>query len=176
MILEKGKRKNIIFFVAGILFNYFGMRKLIYTYEYDNYRLKESLVFKDNESNRNMDKLDIMIRWKRLEQNGMSVAHWLTVNGYKNVSIYGLGEIGELLVKELLETNIKIIYIIDKNKGGERYQYIPVINLQQDIEAVDCIIVTTVRNFEEIQEQIEKKGNFLLFELKKLIQIIEKEN
>ena len=49
------------------------------------------------------------------------------------------------------------------------------VNLKSDIDSVDCVMVTTVRNFEEVQEVMEKKGVFHLLAFHDLIKRMEAE-
>lgn len=173
MRIKREKITRILFFMGGVLLNYYWMRKLLRLYEEEVYSLKEKNEYIWRQFNRNTDKMDIMLKWKQLNQNKILVEQWFVSRGYKKIAVYGLGEIGKALVKEILNSDIEVSYIIDKNINGVSYRGIPVVNLKCVLQEVDCVVVTTMRNFEEVQEEMEKKGRFRLVAFKDMIEEME---
>ena len=159
--------------LGGVFLEYFWMSRLAREYEAEVFRLRKDTEQKNYQINRYKDKWDIMIRWKQLDQNGISVSQLLLTKGYQHVAVHGLGEVGEALIKDFLDSGINVRYIIDRDKAGIRYNDIPVVSLEGEIAETDCVVTTTVRNYEEIQEQIEKKGSFKLISLYDLIKETE---
>lgn len=149
------KLMGISLFVMGILFDRHWMKKIISDYEHEIYSLNEARSREQVTINRYADKLDIMIGLRKI-----SLGSYLINRGYTKVAIYGMGELGEALADELLDAGMEIRYAIDKKKGGQKYKAIPIVNPDAELEPVHCIIVSTVRNFQEVQVCLEKKGIF----------------
>lgn len=95
-------------------------------------------------------------KWVNLKQEGKSLAPYLEKSGYKNIAIYGMSYLGESLIHELDGTGIKVIYGIDKNVDG-LYESIRTVTPEEDLIAVDAVIVTAVTFFDEIKSCLQKK-------------------
>ncbi|MCI9368722.1 MAG: hypothetical protein HFH65_00070 [Lachnospiraceae bacterium] len=93
-----------------------------------------------------------------------SVKEYLDQYGYKNIAIYGMGSIAELLSKQLKKYNDnQVKYYIDKN-GKELYyglDGVEVIDIEgmDKMQDVDVIIVTAVADYNEIIEEIGDRAN-----------------
>lgn len=91
--------------------------------------------------------------WLRIRQDGRSLVQYFEKKGYKDIAIYGMGYLGESLVRELKNSDIKVQYGIDKN-AENIYSSVNVVNLSVDLPRVDVIVVTTVFFFGEIYEEL----------------------
>lgn len=173
---EKNKEiyLRLIFVFGGIMLDRFWMKKLVQSYRKDIFELEKQKRFSDIKRYRYKEKWEILLDWKYLKGCKKTIFEWFNQNNYNNVAIYGLGELGELLVNEILNSTVNLKYIIDRDKNGRIYKNVPIISLNDTLEEVDLIIVTTVRNFEEIQEQLETLGDFKLIKLADLIKEIRK--
>lgn len=98
----------------------------------------------------------LMNQWVRVKQENKSMAEYLEKQGYKEIAIYGMHYVGETLLNELAETDIKIKYGIDK-AAGSIYADIDVVSPEDELEPVDAIIVTAITFFDEIEEQLSEK-------------------
>lgn len=98
----------------------------------------------------------MMSRWIQLKQKGKSLAEWFLLNNYKNIAIYGLGNVGECLVAELKDSPIRIIYGIDQS-SGIRCSLKTVITPEREFKKVDAIIITAIIYAEEIRKEFAKK-------------------
>ena len=54
-----------------------------------------------------------LYQWLLVRQDKVEIADYFKENGYQRVAIYGMGELGRLLLKELRDTGIEIPYVID---------------------------------------------------------------
>ena len=64
--------------------------------------------------------------------------------------------VGETLLSELENTNVKVNYAIDKN-ADNIYSNIKVIKPDDELEPVDAVIVTPITFFDEIEKILSDK-------------------
>lgn len=92
--------------------------------------------------------------WLRVKQEGKSFVGYFEKKGYRNIAIYGMSYLGESLVRELQNSDIKVQYGIDKN-AENMYSSVEVVTLSNDLPKVDAIVVTAVYFYDEIEEELE---------------------
>ena len=69
----------------------------------------------------------MMNQWVKIKQENKSIATYLEENGYKQVAVYGMNYVGETLLSELENTNVKVNYAIDAADGRyTEYRKLPV--------------------------------------------------
>lgn len=175
--MEKNKtRKIMMLLTACAILNYYGKQKLIGYYEKELNQLKSDMESKEIIYKRYEAKWNIIVSWKRMEQKGIPISKYFENHNYMKIAIYGLGELGELLADELHNSSIQVEYILDRNKGNQTYKNIPVINLDAKLTAVDCIVISTVKNFEEVKSVIDRQvEKFCLITLAEVIKEVEME-
>lgn len=110
----------------------------------------------NNMSNKHLQLYLLMTQWVKAKQNGKKIADFLANLGYKNVAIYGMSYVGERLLDELSESNVKVKYAIDKN-AENIFSYVSVVTPDTPLEAVDAIIVTTITYFDDIEDMLSEK-------------------
>ncbi len=96
----------------------------------------------------------------------------LLKKGYKDIAIYGCGEIGEWLTDEIIcahEHTVSVLYIIDRKKNGLSYKGIPILS-NANREQIDAIIVTTFGNIDEIKKYLMLKDSVPIIEFKDIIE------
>lgn len=87
------------------------------------------------------DKIKALMKWVEVLQKGYSISEFLKRRGYRTVAIYGMGQLGGLLFKELSEAGIKVLYAIDRNK--EAKSPIPIVGADTgELMEADCLIIT----------------------------------
>lgn len=103
-------------------------------------------------------------QWIKNKHENYSLVNAILERGYRNITIYGNGEIGSRLYEELKDSkDIKIVSFIDKKaESFTRYTEagIAVYSIEEvdKYVNVDVIIVTTVNIFEEIKERLLEQG------------------
>lgn len=100
----------------------------------------------------------LMDRWVSLRQEGKSLEEYFLKNGYQKIAVYGLGVIGQRLIKELKGSRIQIAYGIDKNEDMV-YTGLDVITMNDQLSDVDAIVVTAMKEFDIIREELLEKIN-----------------
>lgn len=96
----------------------------------------------------------MMERWMQIKQEGRTIAEFFKVAGYHNIAIYGMGDIGQLLLQELNQTGITVLYGIDKSSDIKTS--VPVYQPTQKLHNVDAVIVTAIAYYDEIEEMLSK--------------------
>lgn len=97
-----------------------------------------------------------LYQWLLIRQDKVEIADYFKENGYQRVAIYGMGELGRLLLKELRDTGIEIPYVIDQNARSISVSGIKAVMLKDAKEDVDVIVVSVVDKFEVIKADIER--------------------
>ncbi|MDD3413825.1 MAG: glycosyltransferase family 10 [Lachnospiraceae bacterium] len=82
-----------------------------------------------------------------LKKDNLNLADKIKNKGYKNILIYGVGVIGKRIIDEIYESEIKIIYAIDKKEAGY-YRGIQIKNQIEYCEEIDVIISSIELNKE----------------------------
>ncbi len=113
----------------------------------------------------------LMNKWFIDKCNNVDIGTFLKNNGYKNIAVYGIGELGKNLLMDLKDKDVNIKYIMDKSAeyscvGMNEYS---IRKLDDDLEEVDAIIVTPIANFDEIKKVLEEKVKCPIISLENLI-------
>ena len=106
------------------------------------------------QSIRNKKKFDIVCKWMQLKQHNISIMSYLKERNMMSVAIYGAGELGILLYKELSCESDYVKYILDKNAQEMPLQdkSVPVYSVEDmKVTPVDLVIVTPVFVIDEVK-------------------------
>lgn len=107
-------------------------------------------------------------QWLRIRQEGKTLAEYFKRNGYKRIAIYGMKELGERLYDELEGSGVEVCYIIDKN-ADSIYADVDVVTPDDELKAVDVIVVTALYYFEEIDEMLSEKTDYPVISLEDIL-------
>lgn len=110
----------------------------------------------------------MMNQWVKVKQEGKNLASYFERNGYQKIAIYGMSFAGETLVDELRESNIKVVYGIDK-KADTIYADINIVTMEEALDEVDAIVVTAITFFDEIEEQLAEKVDCPIISLEDIL-------
>lgn len=102
---------------------------------------------KEWEQRRKNRLLHLTFFWVDNLQKKKWIGNWLIGKGYGSVAIYGAGGVGRHVLAELSESSIKVLYAIDQKPVEVG---IPVYTPDDNLPAVDCVIVTVVMEYKEI--------------------------
>jgi ketol-acid reductoisomerase len=103
-----------------------------------------------------------------LHNEGKKLEGYFTDKGYQTIAIYGMGELGNRLYEELKDSNVKIKYAIDKNSDST-YSELDVISIEDEMEAVDAVVVTAFFAFDEIKEELEQSIEYPIISIEDVI-------
>lgn len=134
----------------------------------DGYYKNKIISQNNNRVNKFKSYYNILNQWIVLQHEGKKIEQFFINNGYSKIAIYGMGEIGNRLFEELKDSSIEVKYAIDKN-ADNTYSQIEVYTLDDDLEEVDAIIVTTAFAFVEIKNSLEQKVNYPIISLEDVV-------
>ena len=76
--------------------------------------------------------------------------------------------VGETLLGELKDSEIRIAYGIDQNADGI-YTDVEIVSVDNDLEDVDAIVVTAITFFDEIEEKLSAKMSCPIISLEDIL-------
>lgn len=94
--------------------------------------------------------LNLLDAWMTLREDGVSLAERLQNLGIGKIGIYGWGIFGRHLARELENTSIEIVAIIDRNKNMIRPEYLSFFP-EDALPEMDALIVTAYFFYDEIK-------------------------
>lgn len=133
----------------------------LYEEEKKNTKLKEK-------NNKMSSFYEALVAWVSLKQQGKTLIDYFVERGMSNIAVYGMKELGELLVQELKDSSVKVGYLID-SKPETVYSSIKVVTPESDLDSVDAIVVTAIASFEEIEKNLLNKVSCPVISLSELI-------
>lgn len=107
--------------------------------------------------------------WTDIYLNGHHIGDWLKKKNMKKISIYGAGDSGKKLVKDLNDCGIKIDLIIDKSSKANDYKGIKIMSPDEMSIESDCVIITPIMDYNRIRDDIEEKYKGNIFSLETII-------
>lgn len=108
--------------------------------------------------NKYLEFYDILIHWIGLIQEQKKLTEYFKRNEYRTVAIYGMKEIGMLLLSELRREGIEVSYAVDRN-ADEISADITILKPSCAMPEVDVIIVTALHYFDKIYLEIRELTN-----------------
>lgn len=102
-----------------------------------------------------------MLQWVVAFQHGNNMASFLERKGYKKIAVYGMNDIGNCLVREIIRSDeLELLYTIDQ---GNPKLYFDVKCFKLDdimsMKKPDIIIVALPYLYEKIKDEIREKTN-----------------
>lgn len=117
---------------------------------------------------KNIEFYHLMAQWVKLKQNGKSIEEYLQKNHCQTIAIYGMDIVGKILVEELRETSIDIMYLIDQNNKIVVNGY-KLLNPKDNLPPVDAVIVTPIYYYEDIKKMLSEKLDTNIISIKHMI-------
>lgn len=111
---------------------------------------------------------NLMERWLTLHEEGKTIPQILRKRGLSIIALYGLGKLGKHVVWEIKESDIVVLYAIDRVVSGV-YDGITVKSVDEILPVVDAILVTAVYDFEEIEEILGDRVDCPIISLEEIL-------
>ncbi|NDO50859.1 hypothetical protein FMM75_16130 [Lachnospiraceae bacterium MD335] len=108
-------------------------------------------------------------QWFGFKQEGKQTEKFFADRNIKKIAIYGMAQMGETLYKELADTEIEVLYAIDKNAGELYVHCCDVLKPTDDLPAVDAVIVTPFAYFKQIKSELKRKISCPVFSIEDVI-------
>lgn len=160
--MVKKSGKFLVFVLSAILSFFMGMICIA---------KKASLVILEKQKNleKHQKLFSVLDDWIKKKQQGKSMSTFLKENAYHSVAVYGLGNIGKLLVGEL-KGEIEICYGIDRREIPAEF---PVYKPEDELPEADMVIVTAAYEFEEIEEVLKKKLSCPIYSIEDIVYFMD---
>lgn len=113
----------------------------------------------------------ILTRWVALKIKGRNIAEILEEIRYRSVAVYGYAELGKLLCRELFNTSVNVIYVLDKKIRETEIGDLPVYTPAEGLPEPDAVIVTAVYYFDEITNTLSGMGFKNIISLQTLLEM-----
>lgn len=109
-------------------------------------------------------------KWIKSIYDGYHLQDYFIEKGYHKIAIYGMGELGNRLVEALSDTEIQVLYGIDKDTWLA-FAEIDIKGLEEEesFDGVDCIVVTPIHVFDKIYDKLRKKCSCDIISLDEII-------
>lgn len=133
------------------------------------YRKVEKMILeKEKKVLKFKDYYKMTSKWLEIKNQDKNLSDYFKDNEWKNIAIYGMGELGKRLCEELAESSININYVIDK-EAYSKYSDIKTVSMEEELELVDVIVVTPIFDYESIRVSLEEKTNSKIISLEDVI-------
>lgn len=119
-------------------------------------------------SDKHLELFLLMNQWVKVKQEGKNLSSYFEKKGYREIAIYGMSYAGETLADELKKSTTNIKYGIDQ-KAEQIYAEFDVVLPNEKLEHVDAIVVTPVKFFDEIEEQLRSKVSCPIISLEDIL-------
>lgn len=98
-------------------------------------------------------------QWIKNINGGCHIDEYFIGKNYRNIAVYGMGELGNRLVEELENTAVRVCYGIDKNVWAA-FAEITIKGFDEEVSfgGVDCIVVTPVHLYEKLKKELSHKA------------------
>ena len=98
----------------------------------------------------------ILDKWIQIRNKDQGLKSYFCDNKMQTAAVYGLGDLGRLLIGQLKLDGIPISYGIDKRKSEIKLDGIKVYAPWDELPAVDVVVVSLI-TFYEIEEMLQSK-------------------
>lgn len=115
----------------------------------------------------------LMDQWMELKQRGIEVSDYLEKRNIHQIAVYGMTLLARRIIAELAVSNVKVMYVIDKNSDFLEEE-IKTCSPDQALEDVDIVIVALVEGEGKIKQSINEKFKFPVCGFSDLLAEMEK--
>lgn len=98
----------------------------------------------------------LMQQWVKVYQSGHTLEDYFKKNNYKKIAVYGMSEMGYMVLKELEASQVEVSYCIDKN-ADNLFAEIDVRRPDGELPPVDVVIVAVVQFYDEVRDILSEK-------------------
>ncbi len=120
---------------------------------------------------------DLLTRWKKLSDRGISISEYLYDHGYRKIAIYGAGDIGKLCCDELAKSEgIEVVCLIDRQAVGSYCGKPMIASSEIPRDGLDAIVITPVWDYLGIAEKIYTRTTAKLTSLRNIVLALGEEH
>lgn len=120
-------------------------------------REKKKVAALKTANDRLVDNNHLFSHWLEIKNEGKSISGFFKDLGYKDIAIYGMGELANHLIDDLEGSGIHVAYGIDRDASCCVSRIGNVYSLQDELPEADVVIVTPYYAYEDIKRDLDKK-------------------
>ncbi len=98
----------------------------------------------------------LMRRWVHVYQEGRTLADYFKRKGYYEIAVYGMNELGYMVLKELEGSETEVLYCIDRN-ADNLFTRVDIRRPDEELPAVDAVVVAVVQYYEEAEAALASR-------------------
>ncbi|MBD5489845.1 MAG: hypothetical protein HDR13_13825 [Lachnospiraceae bacterium] len=98
----------------------------------------------------------LMNRWTYIKQEGKKLQTYFLKRNIRKIAVYGMGDVGRRLIKELQHSEVEIMYGIDRN-AKDICSSINLVTMDDDLPDVDAIVVTLLNGYDEVAGALSER-------------------
>lgn len=98
----------------------------------------------------------LLRKWFALKGKGIYLKEYFEAYGYRSIAIYGMADLGQFLLHELQESDIKVVYAVDR-RAEKLTSDVTILTMEDELPAVEVIVVTAVYFYNQILEGLKEK-------------------
>lgn len=134
-------------------------------------KVKNAIKEKSNKVDKFKSYYTMLNQWLCVKQENHNLAEYFNKNNYKRIAVYGLGEMGSRLIEELKDTDIEVLYGMDKDIDGTFCDIMAysLDDIEQIQEKPDVVVVTAIFAYDEIKDMLSQKSDIEIVSLEDVV-------
>ena len=111
----------------------------------------------------------LLNRWMAVKSEGKQIADFLVREEIHKIAVYGVGDLANRLSEELQNTDVQIMYGIDRDVSCTNSKIAPVFSLDDEWPEVDAVVITPFLSADNIGKDLIQKCSYRLISLDTII-------
>ncbi|MBQ9359716.1 MAG: glycosyltransferase family 4 protein [Lachnospiraceae bacterium] len=105
----------------------------------------------------------VLLRWVDILRKGSDYKGFFSKREYKSIVIYGVYDIGKMLIEDLINNGLNVVYAIDRI---HRNTCVKIYTPDSELPDADVMVVTPISSFQEIKSSLSRrfKGSIVSLE------------
>ena len=132
-------------------------------------RRKKILSAQKKETDKFYDNYQLLSHWLEVKNRGGSSLEYFREKGYREIAVYGMGELANRLCEELEGTDICVRYGIDREAWGTVSRMDRIYAPEDALEQVDAVVVTPFYAMDSIRDTLRKKISCPIVSLEEVV-------
>ena len=116
--------------------------------------------------------ISLFERWVEAVDSGIAAKAFFEQRRVHEIAIYGYGMLGKAFYKVIKKTDIRVGYIIDRNKDIWETSECAFYSSEDELPSVDMVIVTAINAYVEIVEQLKIKMDCEIISIEEFIRAL----
>lgn len=111
----------------------------------------------------------LLLHWIEALYLSHRVSDYFEEEGYTNIAIYGMGDLANRLMDDLKDSEINVVYGIDRDAAGTVCKIEDIYSLSDELPRVDAIVVTPFHAYDSICNDLKNKTDAKIISIEEVI-------